>query len=70
MARGSDRYRDFDALMERHQQGMRLKKLFNAMIIILVLVILTVLLIAFVYFRHDSAKPSLAPAKVTASIKR
>ena len=69
MARGSDRYRDFDALMEKHAQGMRLKKLFNAMIIILVLVIMTVLLIAFVYFRHNPAKPATGTAKVPATIK-
>ena len=58
-ARGADRFRNFGAVMERHEQEMRIKKIirvFTLFAVILILVMLIIILIR-VEKRQEEKKP-------------
>ncbi len=65
-SRGSDRFRNYGAVLQRHEDEMRLKKIIRVFTFFLVILIILVLLVIVIRV-EKKAKPSLPGAKQQAS---
>jgi hypothetical protein len=57
-ARGSERYRNYGAVLKQHEQDMRLKKILRVFTYFLLIALITILLVTVVRWeRRQQAKP-------------
>lgn len=64
-AHGAERYRNYGAVLQRHEEEKRLKKMLRVFSLFLVILILIILIVIVVRIENKTDKKTMKPAEVS-----